>query len=107
MNRKLILWLWLSVITVIAGAFLLYPIGISVLNVIFVLIKIGMITGLIILLFLKKKLGFYIWSIFCIGAVIMTIIKWNIIGSTSFLIVGSIAVDILMPAVAYMFMKNK
>ncbi|MEY8763736.1 MULTISPECIES: hypothetical protein [Clostridium] len=107
MTQKLKLWLWLSVVMVIAGALLLFPIGRLALNVVFVIVKIGMLTGLFILLFSRKKFGFYIWALFSVGAVIMTLIKWNIIGSASFLIIASIVVDILMPVVAYMFMKKR
>ena len=52
-----------------------------------------------------KKLGFYMWSAFCAGAVIMTIIKWSSMGT--FLIVVSIVVGILMPSIAYVLMKPK
>jgi hypothetical protein len=107
MTAKLRIWLWLSVVMAIAGALLLYPIGAVVLNILFILVKIGMVAGLAILLILKRKAGFYVWALFCVGAVIMTIIKSNIIGSVSFLIIGSIAVDILMPAVAYALMKKR
>ncbi|CAB1250101.1 hypothetical protein ACFHWD_02165 [Clostridium sp. MT-14] len=106
MTQKLWLWLWLSVVMVISGALLLYPIGTTALNIIFVVVKIGMLAGLVILLFLRKKLGFYIWALFSIGAVVMTIIKWNIVGRVSFLIIASIVVDILMPVVAYVLIKK-
>ncbi|WP_446897083.1 hypothetical protein ACSVC9_08605 [Clostridium sp. LBM24168] len=106
MTQKLRLWLWLSVVMVISGVLLLYPIGTSDLNIIFVVVKIGMLAGLAVLLFLRKKLGFYIWALFSMGAVIMTIIKWSMVGRVSFLIIASIAVDILMPAVAYVLIKK-
>lgn len=88
-----------------AGAFLLYPIGTAIANQIFVLIKIGMGSGLILLLFLRKKAGFPVWVSFSVGAVIMTLIKWHIMGKVSLLIIGSVAVDILMPVVAYVLMR--
>lgn len=107
MTKELKMWLWLSVILTIAGALLLYPIGTVVLNIIFIVIKIGMLVGLFVLLFLKKKAGFYLWVLFCIGAVIMTIFKWNIIGSVSAIFIISIIVDVLTPVVAYTLMKNR
>lgn len=50
-------WLWLSVILTVGGAVLLYPIGSVVLNCIFVVVKIGMVAGLLMLLFRRKNLA--------------------------------------------------
>lgn len=107
MTGKLKIWLWISAITAVAGAILLYPIGTAILNSLFILVKAGMLIGLTLLLFMRKKLGFYIWSVFCAGAAIMTIIRWSGTGNVTFLIVASIVVDILMPSIAYVLMKPK
>ena len=107
MTPKLRIWLWISIVLAVAGALLLYPIGTAALNVIFILIKIGMVAGLAVLLFSRRKFGFYVWAVFCVGAVIMTIFKWQRLGSASFLIVASIAVDILAPVVAYLLMRER
>ncbi len=106
MTAKLRAWLWLSVVLAVAGGLMLYPIGTAALNVLFIVIKAGMVTGLAILIFSGKRAGFYIWASFCAGAVIMTLLKWNISGMFSSLIPVSIAVDIIMPAVAYLFIRN-
>lgn len=66
-----------------------------------------MLIGPALLLFMRKKLCFYMWSAFCAGAVIMTIIKWSGMGNVTFLIVVSIGVNILMPSIAYVLMKPK
>lgn len=100
-------WLWLSVILTVGGAVLLYPIGSVVLNCIFVVVKIGMVAGLLMLLFRRKKFGFDLWALSSAGAVVMTIIKWSIVGSMSALFVVSIAVDVCMPAGAYVLMKKE
>lgn len=101
------IWLWLSVAMAVAGALLLYPIGPAAANIVFILVKIGMVSGLALLLFFRKKAGFYVWASFSAGAVVMTLIKWRLAGSVSFLIIGSIVVDILMPAVAYALMPKR
>ena len=106
MSFRLKVWLWLSVVMAVAGALLLYPIGTTAANTIFILIKIGMVSGLA-LLFLRKKAGFYVWASFSVGAVVMTLIKWHLAGSVSLLIIGSIIVDILMPSVAYGLMRKR
>ncbi|SMC60742.1 hypothetical protein [Papillibacter cinnamivorans] len=106
MTLPLKLWLWLSVITAVLGAVLLFPIGTVPLNILFLVVKAGMITGLMLLIFKRRRIGFSLWSIFCAGAVLMTILKWNLSGQVSFLIIISIIVDIVMPAVAYSLMKK-
>jgi len=90
----------------IAGAIMLYPIGAPAANVIFVLIKIGMVSGLLILLSAKAIGGFCLWSTCSGGAVIMTIIKWAISGHCSFLIIASMCVDIFLPVIVYNIMKK-
>lgn len=105
MSVKLKAWLWLSVVMAIVGALLLYPIGTTIADSIFVAVKIGMVTGLILLLFPRKKVGFSIWASFSAGAVMMTLIKWYLAGGVSFLMIVSIVVDIVMPVVAYMFIR--
>lgn len=107
MSGKLTVWLWVSVATVIAGAFLLYPIGTAALDVVFVLVKLGMLFGLCLLLLFKRAGGFYVWAGFCAGAVIMTVTKWTISGKASFIIIASIIVDMMMPIVAYALMKKE
>lgn len=107
MTKILTTWSWLSIIFAVVGTFLLYPIGNMVLNSLFVVIKVGMIAGLIMLLFQRRKLGFYIWVLLSIAAVIMTVIKWDIVGRVSILFIVSIIVDVCMPTVAYILIKNK
>lgn len=107
MSTTLKVWLWLSVATAVIGALLLYPIGTPVLNVLFVVIKIGMVAGLMALIFAKYKAGFCIWAAFCAGAVVMTCLKWHLAGHATFLIIVSIVVDILMPSVAYTLLKKR
>jgi hypothetical protein len=107
MAKVLGIWLWLSVVLAVTGALLLYPIGAIYLNIIFIAVKAGMLCGIFLLLFPKKKYGFYIWAGFSMGAVIMTIIKWSLAGSASFLFILSIIADILMPAVAYALIRKQ
>mgnify|MGYP000919450841 CR=1 FL=1 len=101
MTKTLKIWLWLSFLLTAAGALLLYPIGRVLFNCIFLAVKIGMLTGLLILLFRRKKFGLILWALCSIGAVLMTIVKWNLAGSGSVLLALSMAVDLCMPAVAW------
>jgi hypothetical protein len=107
MTKQLKIWLWLSIAFTAAGAFLLYPIGKTALNILFLIIKIGMLTGLLILLFRKKKCGLFLWVLFSAGAVVMAVLKWYLAGSASFLIISSIVVDVFMPVVACFWVQNQ
>lgn len=53
MGRKsttLRVWLWISVVAAVMGAFMLYPIGAAGANATFVIIKVGMVASLAALL---------------------------------------------------------
>jgi hypothetical protein len=106
MNKKLKIWLWVSVLLAVSGALMLYPIGIPSANVIFVIVKICMVTGLLIMLFAKKIGGYCLWATASLVAVIMTIIKCSVTGHVTFLFIGSMFVDIFMPIMAYKFMDR-
>lgn len=106
LSKKLTVWLWVSVVLAIAGALLLYPIGSAGENAVFAAVKIGMVSGLLILIFGRKKGGFYLWAICSAGAVCMTVLKWVGLGHGSFLLLGSIFVDLLMPIGAWRLMQK-
>lgn len=107
MAGKLKTWLWISVALAIGGALLLYPIGPGAANVVFICVKVGMVSGLLILLFSQKIGGFCLWAT-CSGlAVVMTILKCVFTASVTFLFIGSMFVDIFMPLMAWHFMKEK
>lgn len=106
LSGKLRSWLCISVVLAVAGALLLYPIGSGAANAVFVLIKIGMVSGLLILLFGKKRGGFFLWALCSAGAICMTILKWIGLGQASFLLIGSIIVDFAMPVIAWNLMRE-
>lgn len=105
MSKKFVIWLWLSVVLAVAGALMLFPIGSAAKNAVFVLIKIGMVSGLLVQLFAKKRGGLWLWTVCSGAAVVMTLIKWSAVGA-SFLLGGSIFVDIFMPAMAWGMVKK-
>jgi hypothetical protein len=105
MNTVTKTWLWLSIATTGIGAFLLYPIGSAMMNVLFIVIKIGMAAGIILLLAGSSR-GFPVWCLFSAGAVAMTILKWHAVGQATVLFITALVVDILMPAAAW-FLKNR
>jgi hypothetical protein len=98
-DRKLRIWFMISIAAAVCGAFMLFPIGQAAADVFFVLIKIGMVAGLILLL-KGNRYGFCVWGSCSLGAVVMTIIKWTLAGHASFLFVAAIIVDLLMPSAA-------
>ena len=91
------IWLWVSVALAVGGALLLYPIGTALTDILFIAVKVGMVTGLLILLLAHRLSGFWIWAAFSVCAVVMTIIKCTFVGGVSFLTIGSMVVDIVMP----------
>lgn len=106
MSKKLKTWLILSIVFAVGGAVMLFPIGGEAANTIFVLVKVGMVTGLIILLASQKIGGYCTWATCSILAIVMTAIKWAGGGKQYFLYVLSMIVDIAMPLVAYRIMKK-
>lgn len=106
MSKNLKTWLILSIVFAVAGAVMLFPIGGAAANTIFVLVKIGMVTGLTILLATRKIGGYCTWATCSILAIFMTAIKWAGGGKQHFLYVLSMIVDIAMPAIAYRLMKK-
>lgn len=107
MSKKLKIWFIVSIILAIAGAVMLYPVGAPSWNIIFVIIKAGMVTGLLIMVLAGKTKGFKLWALCSGGAVVMTILKWITLGGAAFLMVGSIFVDIFMPAMAWHWMRQE
>lgn len=91
------IWLWAALVLAVAGACLLFPIGPTAANVCFLLVKIGMIAGVLMMLFKGSRTGFQIWVVCSVLAVIMTIMKWVGAGETTFLYVAAVLVDVLMP----------
>lgn len=104
LSKQCRVWLWLSVVLAAAGGLMLYPIGPAVGNMLFVLIKIGMVYGLLLLLFPGKRPGFALWATCSAAAVIMTLVKWSLSGG-SFLLAASMVVDVCMPLVAWRLLK--
>lgn len=98
-DGKLRIWFAVSIAAAVCGACMLFPIGSAAANEIFILIKIGMVTGLVMLLS-GKRYGFCVWGSCSLGAIVMTAIKWAGTGHVTFLFVAAIAVDLLMPVVA-------
>lgn len=106
MKKELRIWLWVSVALAAAGALMLYPIGAPAANAAFVVIKVLMVSGLLLMLIAGKKWGWALWAAASAGAVVMTLIKWTTVGGAPLLLGGSIFVDIFMPAGAYLMMKK-
>jgi hypothetical protein len=99
-------WLWFAAVTVVIGVVMLYPIGRPVWNVVFILVKIGMMVG--ILLFMKEQTRgrFCVWAVSSGLAVIMSLIKWNLNGAFEWTYVLAMATDIVVPAVGWILHKK-
>ncbi|GEM_PF-894242 len=96
---------WAAVILAVAGALLLYPIGMPVFDAIFVLTKICMVGGLLLLIFSGRKAGFVLWAAASVVAVAMTIAKWVLAPDAGIfaviLYLGSMVVDLGMPLLVH------
>lgn len=107
MGTKLKIWLWVSVLLAVSGAILLFPIGIFLADITFVIVKVCMVTGLLVILIGKRSEGFYLWATASGCAVIMTVIKCIVTWSVTFLFIGSMFVDIFMPAMAFHLLRKE
>lgn len=99
-------WLWIAVAAAVTGAFMLYPIGPAFWNRLFILIKVGMISGLLMLLWGRDRSGYYFWSAFSLLAVIMTLLKKHYTGHMEGTFILAIATDILMPCIAFFIYRK-
>jgi hypothetical protein len=103
--KWLTVWLWFAMITVVVGAFMLYPIGNPVADVAFLLVKAGMLVGIIWLLVSRKKKAFVLWAVFSALAVVMTLIKWSISGAFDWTFALAMATDVVVPLIGYLLLK--
>ncbi len=100
---------WVAVALAVAGAVLLYPIGSLPLDCAFALVKACMVAGLVVFALSARdataQAGFTLWAVASVGAIVLTICKWNLdLAATPWdavLYVGSMAVDLGMPALVY------
>ena len=101
---------WAAVVLAVAGALLLYPIGTSALDMVFVLTKICMVAGLLVFIFSDRKAGFVLWACASIIAVCMTIAKWALAPDAGvwsiILYLGSMAVDLGIPLLVHHLAKQ-
>lgn len=103
---------WTAVVLAIGGALMLYPIGAPALNCAFVIVKILMVSGLLVYIFSgKPRVGFVLWAVASAFAVVMTAIKWGSAMSPTtwdiFLYLGSMVVDLGMPALVHHYSKSE
>lgn len=97
---------WIAVVLVIGGALMLYPIGTPILNCLFVVVKVCMVSGLLVYIFSgNPRAGVFLWTIASVAAVAMTAIKWSLTASPSAWDIvhylGSMVVDLGMPTLVY------
>lgn len=100
-NTALKGWLWFAAVTVVIGVIMLYPIGQPVWNVIFILVKIGMMAGILLFMRRQSKGSFLVWAVFSALAVVMSLVKWQINGAFSWTYALAIGTDIVVPAVGW------
>ena len=100
-------WLWVAVALAIGGAVLLFPIGRPLANTVFILVKLGMVGGLLAAIRTGKKTGLTVWTAFSAGAVVMTLIKWALGGTAFGLYLVSICVDVMMPLCAWLILRRE
>ena len=110
-SKLVVIAAWVAIILAVSGALMLFPIGTTALNAIFVIVKICMVTGLLVIIFSSKlPAGFTLWTCASVVAVVMTACKWALapaVGPASiFLYIGSMVVDLGMPALVYALSKR-
>lgn len=102
-NRALTPVLWASIAIALIGAFMLYPIGSTTLNVTFVVVKAGMLIGIVLMLGKDNfSTGYRVWVAFSLAAVVMTILKWTGSGSFQLIYLLAMVADIGLPVVVWM-----
>ena len=106
-STRLRIWLWIAVAAAVIGAVMLYPIGPVFWNRLFILIKVGMVSSLLMLLWGRDRSGYYFWSAFSLLAVIMTLLKKYYIGHMEGIFILAIATDILMPCIAFFIYRKE
>jgi hypothetical protein len=105
-SKPLTAWLWFAAATVVIGAFMLYPIGTTVANIAFILVKIGMFAGIIALMATGSTKAFAFWAVCSALAVVMTIVKWNLAGAFDWTFALAMATDVIVPSVGYYFLAR-
>lgn len=96
----------------VSGACMLYPIGNTGMNVVFVLVKICMVTGLLVFLYGKNKnTGLNLWTCASVLACVCTIVKWtgqsDVNAGQIILYIGSMIADLGMPAILRKMWKKE
>jgi hypothetical protein len=105
-GKPLTWWLLFAIFTVILGAVLLFPIGNNVMNVVFIIVKLGMLAGILMLLVKRDMKGFWVWAAFAALAIVMTIVKWQLNGTFEWIYALAIATDLAVPAIALVMLKR-
>jgi hypothetical protein len=105
-SKPLTAWLWFAAATVVIGAFMLYPIGTTATNVAFILVKVGMLAGIIALMATGSTKAFVFWAVCSALAVVMTIIKWYLAGAFDWTFALAMATDVIVPSVGYYFLAK-
>lgn len=100
-------WLWFAAATVVIGAFMLYPIGSTAADLAFVLVKAGMLAGIIWLMRTRATRAFCLWAV-CSGlAVVMTVIKWQLAGAFDWTFALAMATDVIVPSIGLVLLKRE
>lgn len=102
----------MGLILAAAGVFLLYPIGSSPANRIFLIVKACMMAGLLMfLLSERQETGLKLWAYASVLACACTIYKWvdstGVSGGMIALYIGSLMVDLVLPISLWrMYLKD-
>lgn len=99
-------WLWFAAVTVVIGVIMLYPIGTTAANVLFILVKIGMMAGILLFMQKQTKGRFLVWGIFSSLAVVMSLVKWQLNGAFDWTYALAIGTDIVVPTVGWVLSRK-
>lgn len=104
-SKALNAWLYFAAVTVIIGVIMLYPIGRVIWDVLFIVIKVGMLAGIIAVMKKRDMKSLAFWAVFSGLAVIMSIIKWQLNGVFVWTYALAMATDIVVPFIGYLLLK--
>lgn len=109
LQYRIVITAWIAALLCVAGIFTLYPIGSTIMNILFLVVKTGMLAGLLIFLLTRKTRrqmhGLWIWTLFSIGSCLLSVYRLTLLSSLNSANVRmyllAIAMDLLLPVILW------
>ena len=109
LQYRIVITAWIAALLCVAGIFALYPIGSTGMNILFLIVKSCMLTGLMIFLFARNSRrqmhGLWIWTLLSIGSCLLSVYRLTLLSSLNSANVRiyllAIAIDLVMPVILW------